>query len=173
MKKDSDELLLKEGEQKLSSAKISRASVVVLWLSVPCFLAVGLWGIVPGIVRLLRLSSYLGEGSTSFLRGLFLFFVIVLALAWAAVAAVLTKKNICYRLTITNLRVVASSSRSQFEAEISELKNVFLENSLLGTIFHYGALTIQAARNSITVKNIRDPESLRKQLLSLMEEQQQ
>ena len=164
-----EELQLKEGERLMGSAKISRASIAALWLSVPCFAAVGLGGFLPGTVRMLRLASFAGEALPAVLGGVIAVAVIVLALAWAAVAAVLTKRNICYSLVFTNLRVVATSHKTQFEARIPDLKNVFVEVSLPGRIFRYGALTVQAETGAITVKNVCDPASLQKQLFDLME----
>lgn len=167
-----DELQLKQGEELLGSAKISRTSIVALWLSVPCFAAVILGGVLPWGIRTLRMADFIDGHISAFLGGLLAVAVVVLALAWTAVAAVLTKHHVCYSLVFTNFRVVATSHKIQMEARISDLKNVFVEASLGGKIFHYGALTIQAARDSITVKNICDPELLCKRLLSLMEEQQ-
>lgn len=153
----------------MGSAKISRTSIAALWLSVPCFAAVGLGGFLPGTVRMLRLAAFADETLSAVLGGAVAAALIVLALAWAAVAAALTKRNICYSLVFTNLRVVATSHKMQFEARIPELKNVFAEQSLLGKIFRYGALTVQAETGAITVKNVCDPASVQKQLFDLME----
>ena len=164
-----EELQLKEGEQLLGSAKISRASIAALWLSVPCFAAVGFGGFLPGMIRLLRLAASIDETVSAVLGGAIAVAVVVLALAWTAVAAVLTKRNICYGLIFTNLRVVATSYKTQMEASISDLKNVFVEESLPGKIFRYGTLTVQTEKGSVTVKNVCDPGLLQKQLFDLME----
>ncbi len=163
-----DELQLKQGEELLGSAKISRTSIVALWLSVPCFAAVILGGFLPWVIRALRMADFIDGHISAFLGGLIAVAVVVLALAWAAVAAVLTKRHVCYSLVVTNLRVVATSHKTQMEASISDLKNVFVEESLGGKIFRYGALTIQAEKGSVTVKNVCDPEALQKQLFDLM-----
>lgn len=163
-----EEIQLKEGEHLLGSAKISRAAIAALWLSVPCFLVVGLWGFVPATVSILRLAAFIDENLFSVLEKAIAGIVIALSLVWAAVAAVLTKKNVCYSLVYTDFRVVATFRNTLFEANISEIKNVFAEQSLWGKIFRYGALTVQAEKGSITVKNVCDPMTIQKQLFRLM-----
>lgn len=163
----------REEEQTLETAKISKASILMIWLSVPCFLGVGVGGIYSWIMRLLKAARSLDEGVFGFIRGVLIFVIVLLALIWTAVAVVLTKRNLRYSLTYNDRRVVATAGKERLESEISELKNVYLEDSLLGNIFHYGAITIQTERGSITVKNICDPDLIKKKLLDRMNEFQE
>lgn len=175
-----EKLQLQAGEQILGKAKISKASILILWISVPCFLLIGFGGLYfPIIVQALSVGGFLflvdaelAGGISAVALGVLTAIIIILASIWCVVAAVMTKRNTCYSLIFTNLRVVATTKTQHLEAPSCELKNVFVGNSLIGNILHYGTLTVQTERGSITVKNVRNPALLKQQLFDLMEKTQ-
>lgn len=170
-----EQLQLKEGERVVGSARISKAAIVILWVSVPCFLLVSFGALyIPPLLRVGKVVSLvdeeIGEGLSKAAIGVLTFIVILLAAVWAGVAAVLTKRNVCFSLIYTNLRVFATTKNEQLEAPVGEIKNVFVGDSLLGKLFGYGNLTVQTERGSITVKNVCEPEELKRALFKLLED---
>ena len=60
---------------------------------------------------------------------------------------------------------IGKNAKQELSIDYKDLINVHEGNSLFGSVFGYGDLTLQGERESITVKNIMDAEEIRKALL--------
>lgn len=153
--------ILRRGEQVIEVAQISKASLILLWVSAPAFVLVTfLVTFLPGIL----VRAALGWLS-SFLIGVGVFLIVVLALVWSGCALVLTRRNSSYALVCTDFRVIGKTKDRELSIPYAELKNVMLGSSVWGRWLGYGDLTLHADKGSITVKNIAHAEDFRKFLM--------
>ncbi len=81
--------------------------------------------------------------------------------SWLGFTLVRTYLHFGYEILLTDTRVRAKARGENFDREWSEMKNVFVEQSLWGKLLHYGNVTLQGARGSVTVKHIVEPETVR------------
>lgn len=193
---------MKPGEEIVSQAKISKAAIVLLWVSVPAFLLVFCVIVyLPQIIAIqvnaeLRRSimeamgvEYLSFGDlltaaknqafssvfadlAGIVSGIVTFFVILLLIVWFIWACIYTRMNVRYSLTVTNLRVIATAKDERFEAEYKDIYNVCILRSLWGKLFGFGEVSVQAEKGAITVKNVARAEELRKAILDRTDEAQ-
>lgn len=193
---------LKPGEEIVSDAKISKAAIILLWVSVPAFLLVFCVIVyLPQIIAIqvnaeLRRTimeamgvEYLSFGNllsaakdqafssvfadlAGVVSGIVTFFVILLIIVWFIWACIYTRMNVRYSLTLTNQRVIATVKGESFEAEYKDIYNVCVLRSIWGKLFGFGEISVQAEKGAMTVKNIASAEQLQKAILDRVDEAQ-
>lgn len=194
------DVALEQGEERLGEAKISKAALVLLWVSVPAFLLV-FGGIVylPQIAALwldaelrqaaaealgvdtlsfAQLLAAAGEGTffaafadlAAVVRGIAVFFLALLLVAWFVWACVYTRQNMRYSLTLTDRRVIATAKGERLEAEYQEIYNVAVLRSVWGRLFGFGEISVQTEKGSVAVKNVSGAERWRRELLARSDE---
>ncbi len=185
---------LKEGETLIREVHISKAGIIVLWLAVPVFLLITLGATyLPGLLSYAASSAMrnalmdmlgvehlsmgdivgaVGAWIPSWLKIVFWIFMTPLIVLWFGWCLVATYQNTRYSLCYTDQRVVATAKGEEFTAPVSELKQVFVGQSIFGKLFKYGEVTIEAKKGSVTVKNITQAMDVKRDLLRMMEEQE-
>lgn len=187
MKKD--DIVLKSGEEIEYSATISKKALLVTWLAIPAFIFVpSAVAYIPMFVRSLFTngikSLVLGDTSLPsfptiwtilpdsigmFLRILISIPIVIAILIWLVICLVQTQRHFKNSLFVTNYRVIGESIDGDIYEDLSNIKNVHIEQHLFGKIFNYGAIVISGKRKSLTIKNIDDPKKVYKMLLSYAE----
>ena len=187
MKKE--ELALKSGEVIEYSAEISKGALLVTWLAIPTFIFVpsaiayipkffkslltnGIKNLVFGDAQLPSFPTIwniLPDGVGTFLKVLITIPVILAILVWLGVCLVLTQRHFQNSLFVTNYRVIGESVDGDIYEDLSNIKNVYVEQPLFGKIFNYGAIVISGKKQSLTIKNIHDPQKVYKMLLTYAE----
>lgn len=113
--------------------------------------------------------SILPDEVGMFLRVLIAIPVVIAILIWLIICLVQTQRHFKNSLFVTNYRVVGESLYGEIHEELSNIKNVQLEQSFFGKIFNYGGIVVVGKKQSLTVKNIDDPKKVYKMLLSYAE----
>lgn len=158
-----NEIYLHKDEEIKKCSVISKASIVVLWLSIPCALALS----GTAFFRILRLVSFFDKEIANLI-----FWIVAtpLIIAWFGFSCVSTYLNTQDAVVYTNQRIICSTRTKTLESPLGEIKNIFVERSLFGRLFKYGTITVQTEKGSLTVKNLSDPETIRREVISLSEE---
>lgn len=163
------EFLLKEGEEILHTAKISKAAIAAIWISIPLAVLIFYFPALLGLIRGTLWGNVLfGEGFSTVLGVLLIILVVVLSpliFAYVIFAIVYSRRNRAYALVVTNYRVIGKTSKQELAIRYEEIVNVHLGRSILGKLCSYGDLTLQGERGNITVKNIKDAEEIRRMIL--------
>ena len=170
--KNREPIALYADEHIVKQAETSIASLVITYISVPAILLVVY---LPRIIKNLIIGKVVeavgfGSGLLSFFSAVLTVITVILGIVWAGVCVVMTLKHFSYSLTITDFRVIGSARHAKVDAPLSEVVNVFLEQPLLGKLFHYGSINVYTRRGSVTVKNLKNPEEIYRMLLSKAEE---
>lgn len=185
---------VEEGETFVREAHISEASIIVLWLSVPGFmLFVFCVTYLPGLISYAAdaalkhaLMEVLGvntfgfgeifaavkDGIPHWLIVAFWALMTPLFIARFGWARVSTYLNTRYVLSYTDKRIGVSAHGEELTSPVSELKNVFVGQSVIGKLFKYGNVTVQTERSSVTVKNITRPDAVKEELSAVMREKE-
>ncbi len=183
-----DEVVLKSGETIEYSTKISKKALLVTWLAIPAFIFVpSAVAYIPQLIKSLvqngirdalfgdalpsfpTIWSILPDSVGTFLRVLITIPIVLLILVWLGICLVQTQRHFKNSLFVTNYRVIGESIEGDIYEELSNIKNVHVEQSLFGKIFNYGAIVISSKSKSLTIKNIDDPKKVYKMLLSYAE----
>lgn len=183
-----DEVVLKSGETIEYSTKISKKALLVTWLAIPAFIFVpSAVAYIPQLIKSLvqngirdalfgdalpsfpTIWSILPDSVGTFLRVLITIPIVLLILVWLGICLVQTQRHFKNSLFVTNYRVIGESIEGDVYEELSNIKNVHVEQSLFGKIFNYGAIVISCKSKSLTIKNIDDPKKVYKMLLSYAE----
>lgn len=154
------------GEPIVRGSRISIMSLLVYWLSVPSVLTVWCIQLYRSIQGKIRLAETLVGGDTAetvshlaqdVMLGIALFLLVI----WVIFCLVVTKGLRKNRLVFTETRAMGFSGKTELNTPLCEIKDVHVEQSLLGRIFNYGCVTLTAKRGSVSVKNIADPKQFR------------
>ena len=170
--KNREPIALYANESIVKQAEISIASLLITYISVPAILLIVY---LPRIIKRLIIGTVVeavgfGSGLLNFFSTVFTVIAVILGIVWAGVCVVMTLKHFSYSLTVTDFRVIGSARCVKVDAPLSEVVNVFLEQPLLGKLFHYGNINVYTRRGSVTVKNLKNPEEFYRILLSKAEE---
>ena len=181
--------VFKNGEQVEYEAKVSKKALLVTWLAIPAFIYVpATIAYIPTFIKSLVTNkikdvvfgnvdipsfpsvwSLLPDEIGNFVRVLVTIPLVLLFLVWLGFCLVQTKRHFQNSLFVTNYRVVGESRQGEIEEELSNIKNVHVEQSLFGKIFNYGAIVINGKKKSLTIKNIDNPKKVHKMLISYVE----
>ena len=184
-----DDVVLKSGETIEYSAEISKKALLVTWLAVPAFIFIpSAVAYIPQLIKSLinngiknalfgdaslpsfpTIWSILPDEVGTFLRVLIAIPVVIAVLIWLGVCLVQTQRHFKNSLFVTNYRVIGESIKGDIYEELSNIKNVHIEQPFFGKIFNYGAIVISGKKQSITVKNIHDPKKVYNMLMSYAE----
>lgn len=183
-----DDVVLKSGETIEYSAEISKKALLVTWLAIPAFIFIpSAIAYIPQLIKSLiqngiknalfgdalpsfpTIWSILPDEVGTFLRILITIPIVIVILIWLGICLVQTQRHFKNSLFVTNYRVVGESLQGEIYEELSNIKNVQLEQSFFGKIFNYGGLVIVGKKQSITVKNIHDPKKVYNMLMSYAE----
>ena len=163
------EFVPREGEEVEKRAEISRAAIVAIWVSIPLAILIFLFPVLSGLIKgSIWGFKLFGDGFGSALGVLAINAAILLTpviFAYIGFAIVYSNQNKEFALIVTNYRVIGKNAKQELSIDYQDLVNVHEGHSVLGSMFGYGDLTLQSGRESITVKNIKDAEEIRKKLL--------
>jgi hypothetical protein len=188
---------LKDGEKIVNEARLSKWSLLVSWLSIPMvFLVYFLFfrlpvliknaiknAIVDGIEDGLGLdgaSDAISDASSGFFSEIlenipgFVYVliaipIVLLVLAWLGWCLYMTHRHFQCSLAVTDFRVIGKVKDDELNAPLSDVKNVYIEKSIWGRLFNYGALVIQTRTKTLTFKDIDNPIEIRNILMSNVE----
>ena len=181
--------VLKDGEKIEYTATISKKALIPMWLSAPTFVILPyIITYVPQLIKSLIDNGIkkliLGEASLPsapsvwdflpeevglILAILILIPVVFALLVWVVICLFLTRRHYKNSLVVTDSRVIGKSVDGQIDEELTNIKNVCLEQPLFGKVFNYGAIVITGKRQSLTIRNIDDPNKVYKMLLTYAE----
>ena len=164
------EFLPREGEEVEKRAEISKMAIVAIWVSIPLAVLILLFPTLSGLIRgsMWGLKLF-GSDFGTLLGVLAVIGAIILTPAipaYIGFAVIYSRRNQEFALVVTNYRVIGKNAQQELSIDYEDLVNVHEGHSLLGMLFSYGDLTLQSGKGSITVKNIKDAEAIRKNLLA-------
>lgn len=186
---------LEEQEIVKAEANISKAGLVVMWLSIPTVLLVTfICTYMPYMVKILfskafrevimeqynveffselNVSDVLSElvfgNIPTILIVLFCIPIVLLIVAWLGWCLYKTSRYFNYCLAITDRRIIGKANQELLSAPLEEVVNVFIERSLTGRIFNYGNIVVHTKRKSVTFKHIHNPMQMYKLIMSYAE----
>lgn len=183
------DIVLKKGEQLEYEAKISKKALLVTWLAIPAFIYIpSTIAYIPTFIKYLitnkikdvvlgnvniptfpSIWNLLPDEIGIFIRVLITIPLVIIFLAWFIFCLVQTKHHFQNSLFVTNYRVIGESRQGKIDEELSNLNNVHIEQPLIGKIFNYGSIVINGKKNSLTIKNIDNPQKVHKMLMSYIE----
>ena len=175
-------ITLKKDEVIETEASPSLKGLLFSWLTIPCGILI-IWLLVylPVLIRLaissafksavmsalgvgdfseVSISDYIFRNIPDFIYGFLKFILFVLISAWLIWCLVMTWRCMRNSLAITNFRVIGKAGAETLDSPLDEVKNVFIEQSLWGRLFNFGSIVVSTKRNSVTFRNISDPESV-------------
>lgn len=153
---------LLSGERIETEVPLSRAELLLLWLSIPASLLL----FSPLLLlRLLLASLFNGFW---FLR-VFVQLLLLLLFSWLGVCLFLTHRYFGTHLALSNRRILGVANGKLLAVPFGEIVNVFLERSVCGRLFDYGSLTISIKHGALTFRHLRAPASLYHRLLAYVE----
>lgn len=181
-------IYLKSDEHIVHEARLSMASLIVTWLSIPgVFLIFFMLTYVPHFIRNALFNTVknaamdeLGiptkettEHVFDAISGAFLVTlcipIILLVLAWLGWCLFMTRRHFRSSLAITDFRVIGRSNDEELDSPLGEVVNVFLEQSLWGRLFNYGNLTVYTKKSSLVFYDIGEPQNIRYLLMKNIE----
>lgn len=190
---------LKDGEKIVNEAKLSKWALLVSWLSIPMvfvvyFLFVRLPIMIKNAIKnaavdaveeglgLGEVSDTIEEAKSGLLSAIFgeieiptfvyvliAIPVVLLILAWLGWCLFMTYRHFQCKLAITDFRVIGKVKDDEMNAPLSDLKNVYIEKSIWGRLFNYGALVIQTRTKTLTFNDIHNPIEIRNILMSYVD----
>lgn len=178
---------LNSKETVVAEMGVSKRAILVEWLAIPTvFLVFFLTVCLPVIIKTLAVDTAKAAFATAigleevtfsdvtanfwqalipavphWVAVLLQVMIWLVFLSWLGFTLVRTYLHFGYEILLTDMRVRAKTRDESFDCEWSEIKNVFVEQSLWGKLLHYGNVTLQGPRRSITVKHIADPDTVR------------
>lgn len=96
----------------------------------------------------------------NFFRSLMIVLTILMAVIWVIWCIVMTFRHFDNKLTVVNGDVYCSSRGQHLSTTLTEIDNVFIEQSIWGKLFDYGNITVAAKNGSLTVRNIANPNDI-------------
>ena len=90
--------------------------------------------------------------------------------AWLIWCLVMTYRHFQYKFVMTNQRVLGVARGELLEATLKEVKNANIGQSIWGKLFHYGEITVQTAKGSLTFYGIHNPQETYKLVLEQAKE---
>lgn len=174
-------------ESIIKRFKTSKAAILVDWLSLPClFIILFLTVIIPVAVKTYASAELkeliceqagleeLGLGDlmtdplrtlfpeiSGILKGVLIAVISVLFLIWFVFCCIRTKLNTGYELILTDKRILASMKGEIFSESWQNIKNVYVERSLVGRMLKFGTVTVNATGRTATVRHIVTPMAVR------------
>lgn len=174
-------------ETVVAEMGVSKRAILVEWLAIPTvFLVFFLTVFLPVIIKTLAVDTAkaafaaaigveevtFSDVTANFLQALIpavphgvavLLQVMLwlLLISWLGFTVVRTYLHFGYEILLTDTRVRAKARDEIFDCKWSEIKNVFVEQSLWGKLLHYGNVTLQGPRGAVTVKHVADPDTVR------------
>ncbi len=195
MEKIIDVIPLKDGESVTLESKPSKTGLIITWVSIPgLFFIIFLLVYLPQLIRVMfsqavkeAVMSSLGVESMQevnvmkyvsdqiwghipkllIVLGMIPF--ILLILAWLGWCIVMTFRYFRYSVAVTDSRVIGNAAGEILDAKLTDIINVFIEQSLFGKIFNYGNITISSKGKSLTFQNIHNPKVMYRLLKSYAE----
>lgn len=184
-----------EGETVTQRSEVSRAGLLVSWLSIPTLLLIAfMTTCMPHLIKMavskafrealaeqfgvesfgdLELSRVLSElifeSVPGWLIALLCVPLVVLVVAWLGLCLYKTSRHYGYALVLTDRRVLGRAGNEEMDAPLETVVNVFLEQSLAGKVFNYGNIVVHTKGKSLTFKNLRDPKHLYKAIMQYAE----
>ena len=178
---------IKQGETVIAEVGISKRAILVEWLALPTvFLVFFLTVCLPVILRTLAVDAAkaafeaavgiedAGAGDVlahvwqaimpnvpHWVTILIQVPVWIAVFVWFVLCSVNTVRHFGYEVILTDKRVLARARNEVFECGWAEMKNVFIEQSLWGRWLHYGSITFQGPRGSLTVRHVTDPDTIK------------
>lgn len=150
------------------SSRISVISILLYWLSVPSLLSFFFIGFILPKIRYAKQTAQVLAGENSFLSQIggllnalltaaFLFLLIL----WILFCLIVTRRMLDNRLVFTDKHVIGHTGKKNLNAPLLEVKDVFVEQNLLGRLFHYGCVTVTTKRGTLSVNNLDHPHKFR------------
>lgn len=175
---------LLKNEHIVKEVKISKAAVLMIWISIPAVFAIFFLTIeLPILIRsyinseiknllmdmlglenmnfsqvVFHLNTVLRLSLPSWLVGFITFLSVLLFIVWVCWASVMTVLHFRYELLLTDRRIMGRTKNNELECEWEAVNNIFVERSVWGKLFHYGTLTVQTRKGAITIKQVSDPD---------------
>ncbi len=174
---------LKNDERVWAEAGVSVIALLFIWLSIPLFVGCIY---LPPIIIIVRKGKRLADFLRLFRVGsngafveifgvakpimIFAFIMLgLLVLAWIGFCVVMTIRHFGYEIVCTDYRVIGRAKRKLLISPWSSVQNVFIERSWLGKVFDYGTITISTKRETVTFRNIKEPEEIKQIIFSKIE----
>lgn len=185
-----DDILL-PGDKIIKQAAISKKALCVTWFSIPgVFLIYYLVVYLPALISLYAkgeikkaIKEAAGLGKTISISDLIVdeifsfipdevfaimrFCIGLLIFAWLCWALFQTYRHFQFALAYTETDLLGISKGESLRIPLQSVNNIYVETSLWGKLFGYGALTISSSKGSISVKNIAKPRDFAKQLAKI------
>lgn len=180
------------------NVKKSPIALIIIWISIPGFYLVQfLLLYLPKILKILISKSFKNAikkelnldtltyksikeyirndifsniNIPSFLVKFIFFLISLLIICWLCWCIYMTIKFLHSNLIITNKRVFGKVGNKTLICNHNDIKNVFIEQTLIGRIFNYGSIIIYSKGQSLKFKNITNPNKLKDDLLNLNKE---
>lgn len=183
---------LNDSEAIVAETKISKASIILDWLSIPSVLLIFflsvclpiLLNIYSSVQKLEVIGKVLGVEEVKFsdlvknigiafqLPNFLIVFIDImlglLVISWFVWACVKTKLHFGYELIATDSRLLLWAKGQFLESKWNDVKNIFIGQSLWGKIFNYGTVTVHCKCGTLTVKNITNPLKYQKEFYNRM-----
>ena len=115
------------------------------------------------------ITDYIFRNVPGFIKGFLGFIVFLLVAAWLGWCLVMTWRHMRNSLAITNFRVIGKAGDETLDSPLSEVKNVFIEQSLWGKIMGFGSIVVSTKSKSLTFRNIDNPTRVYKLLMDQAE----
>lgn len=178
---------VKPNETVIAEVGISKRAILVEWLAVPTvFLVLFLTVCLPIMLRTLAVDAAkaafeaaigiedAGVGdifahawqavlptAPHWVTVLIQIPVWIAVIVWLLFSIISTIQHFGYEIVLTDKRVLARARNESFECSWAEIKNVFVEQSMWGRLLHYGSVTLQGPRGSLTVRHVTNPDTIK------------
>lgn len=171
---------LKEDEEIVLKSKPSLKGLIAAYLTLPAFLLIYfIVFMLPQIIRKAVMNVIMDEitgGSSGdgilnkVLEVISGAVIVACIILWIVICAVVTIRYFGYRLVITNIRVIGKARENRMDVKLTDIMNVYIEQSIWGKLLGYGHITIRTKRQALTFKNISDPENFHRKLMDYASE---
>lgn len=171
---------LKEDEKIVLKSKPSIIGLIAGYLTLPAFLLIYfILFKLPQIIRKAIVNAVVdeitggssGDGILSRVLDTISGAVIVaLIILWIVICVVVTIRYFGYRLVITNIRVVGKARVNRMDVKLTDVMNVYIEQSIWGKLLGYGHITVRTKRQALTFKNISNPQDFYRKLMDYASE---
>lgn len=186
--KEFNGILLKKGEIIEKEAKTTITGLIMTWISIPggillywlvVYFPVWLKSTVSSTFKheimsalgvespeSINITDYIFRDVPDIVTFLISIPFILLVIVWLCWCLVMTSRHFKYSLAVTNFRVIGKAGSEILDSPLTEIKNVFIEQSIWGKLLKYGAIVVSTKSRSITFKNIHAPYELYRVIMS-------
>lgn len=192
MKKRLNGIILNPREKVTIASDSSKAGLIMIWLSIPgVYIIPFIFTYIPSLIRAVFSKAFrdaISEavGVSTFKEVNFFNYItnkvfenipkpllialsipfVILTVSWFGLCIVMTRRYSQYSIVITDIRVIGKTEKEMFDLNLTDIVNVFLEQSLSGKLLNYGNITITSKRKSFTFRNIKNPKVFYNLLIS-------